>query len=360
MVDHAEEVIHADSGEADASTIHHAASKIASLMDGTPSIDTTHPEQETAEQTEEPVLEVVEEPTEEAEEQTESVSEDVEDLITNFSDIADHLGVEESYLESLIVPTKVNGEEKTASIKDLVASFQKGESADVKLMELADQRKQFNSELSNAKDQLQQEWGRAQALNTELQSMLTGDEDNQISNLRHSDPAEYAAQMADRQSRLQRAQKIQGELQVENNTKMIGEYQHRLTTERAKLFEAIPAWSDDKVRNEETVQVRKYLKSEGFQDFEIDGKIENGQLVHAGMIDHRAMVIAQKAMLYDQARKGSEPKKTRLKALPKVGAGKPKGKSDVADAKKSEIRGRVRKSGSINDAALAIKQLMEN
>ena len=339
--------------ETDTSTVNHAAQRLASLMEGTPSVeaepepDTTHPEPEVAEVAEVAAEETPTEPTE-------------EDQVTHFADLAEHLGVEQSYLETLIVPTKVNGEEREATVKDLLTQFQKGESADLKLMELSDERKQFNAELSQTKEQLSQEWGRIQALNTELQSMLTGDEDTEISNLRHTDPAEYAARMAERQQRYQRASKVQEEMRQANAEKTLNEYGQRVQSERTKLIETIPGWADDKVRETETLKVRSYLKAQGFQDFEIDGKITDGQLAHPGMIDHRFIEAFQKAMLYDEARKGTEPKKAKLKALPKVGAGKPKSKSEVSESKKKAVRGRARDSGDLNDAAEVIRQIMES
>lgn len=346
----------AESGEADVSTVQHAASKIASLMDGTPSeeiVDDTQPEiEETAQ---EPQQEAAEEPTEEPVEQ-----EEPEELVTRFSDLAEHLGVEESYLEDLIVPTKINGEEKNATIKELLASYQKGESADLKLMELADNRKQFDNERTQYTEAIQTEWGRIQALNTELQSMLTGDDDAQLQSMRHSDPAEYAARMAERQVKLQRAAKVQQEMQQANATKVNEEYSRRIKVEASKLMEAIPEWSDDKVQKDENTRVRSYLKEQGLQDFEIDGKFENGVLVHPGVIDHRAIVMARKAMLFDEARKGTVPKKARLKSLPKVGSGKPKSKGEINDKQKREVRAKAKSSGSLNDAAAVIAQLMNS
>lgn len=356
----AEEAIHnPDSGESDVSTIHHAASKIASLMDGQPSeeSDVTHPE-ETEESPEQLEADDSAEQPEEVE-PTDDEPTDT-DVVQNFSDLAEHLGVEESFLETLVIPTKVNGQERNSTIKDLVASYQKGETAEVRLDELSEQRKQFNSEVEKASEQLQQEWSRAQSLNQELQNLLTGDDDAQLNSLRHSDPAEYAARMAEKQQKLQRAERLNRELNESTNHKVIEQYKTKVSEERNKLFESMPEWSDDKVRESESVKIRSYLKGEGFEDFEIDGKIEDGRLMHPGMIDYRAMVIARKAMLYDEARKGSEPKKKRLKSLPKVGAGKPKSKADLRAVKDTEVRGRVKKTGKLDDAALAIQQLMEN
>ena len=342
--------------EADSSTVKSAAAKIESLMDGTPSVDTTHPEEP---EVIEPVTETDPEEPEAAPTETPTEVEEP-DVITQFSDIAEHLGVDEDYLESLIVPTKINGERRDTTIKDLVSSFQKGESGDLKLMELAEKSKQFNTEVANAKTQLQTEWERVQALESELQTMLEGQDDTELQELRHSDPAEYTARLAERQIRQQKAGELRKKLQEEGNQKLLNDYSNKIQTERTRLIESIPEWADDKIRETETMKVRKYLKSNGLQDFEIDGKIENGRLVHPGLVDSRFISMARDAMLFTEARKGTEPKKKKLKSLPKMGAGKPKNKADVDDVKKKEIRGRVRKSGKLEDAAMAIRQLMEN
>jgi len=329
-------------------TVNAAASKISSLMDGSPPEDETPPV-ENEEQTEAPVEskeEVVEEPTESEEEP-----------VTHFAELAEHLGVEEEFLEALVIPTKINGEEREVSLKEIKAHFQKGEAADLKLMDLAEQRKTFDNEVNTAKQALQQEWSQIQNLSSELQSVIDGGNEVDES-LRQSDPAEYVAQMAEKQSRLESAKKAQGELQKANSDRVMSEYQNRVQSERPKLLTAIPEWQDDKTMESENLKLRAYLKNQGLQDFEIDGKVENGQLVHPGIIDHRAIVMARKAMLYDESLKGSEPKKRKLKSLPKVGSGKPKARSDVKDDKSKAARKRARETGTERDAAAIIFDMM--
>jgi len=344
--------------EADSGTVQNAASRIMSLMDGKPpEEDATHPEQE-AQSLEQPEpVEQVEEPELAAQEESEPTD---EEPVTLFTELADHLGVEEDFLENLIVPTKVNGEERQATIKDLIAHYQKGESADLKLMDLSEQRKKFETETSQLKEQLNQEWGRIQALNQELQNMLSGDDARDLEALRYSDPAEYAARVADRQQRLTRAEHLRQQMTQEQAKKINENYQRTVETEKRRLLQALPEWQDDKTATKENAMVRNYLKDQGFQDWEIDGKIENGVIAHTGVVDHRAIVIARKAMLYDQSKSGSQPKKAKLKSLPKVGAGKRISKEDVSMEQKKSVRERVRKSGTIDDAALAIRQIMEN
>jgi len=337
----------------DASTTDGAADRIASLMAGELSVDVPPSDQE-----ETPTSEVSAEPAEESEAASEPTEETTGESITTFSELAEHLGVEESFLETLIIPTKVNGEERKATVKDLIQTYQKGSSADLKLMDLAEQRKAFESEANHAKEALQNEWGRIQSLNAELQNLLSGDEESQLSELRHSDPAEYAARMAERQTRLERARRVQTEMQKTQSEKILNEYQHRVNSERNRLLQAIPEWQDDKTAERENVELRSYLKAQGLEDWEIDGKFENGMLIHPGIIDHRAIVMARKAMQFDASRKGSEGKAKKLKSLPKVGAGRPKGRTEVNMDKVRAQREKLKKSGSMDDAASAILSMI--
>jgi len=339
-------------------TVKAAADRILSLMDGELPSDATHPEPEAQSEPEEGEQQQEAEPEPQEETAVEEPTETEEEPVTHFDELADHLNVEEDFLLNLEIPTKVNGEEKSATIKDLIAHYQKGESADLKLMDLAEQRKALEAEREQVTEQLQQEWGRAQALNEELQAMLSGDEANELEALRHSDPAEYAARVADRQQRLQRAEQIRQRLTQEQAQKINDQYARTVQIESQKILTEIPEWQDEKTAKQEKTQLREFLLNNGLKDWEIDGKMENGVITNPGIIDSRVISLARKAMLYDQSKKTSEPKKTKLKSLPKVGSGKRKTKGEIKQEQVDEIRGRVRKTGSMKDAALAIEQMM--
>jgi hypothetical protein len=242
------EAIRQESGEKDASTVANAAYRINSLLDGELSQDDTHPEPDKpkkelkVEDTEPEIEEAEDSETEEPEKVAEGEEEPTP--VTHFTELADHLGVEESFLESLIVPTKVNGETREATIKDLVAHFQKGESADIKLMELAEQRKQYESEVEKAKSQIQQEWGRVQTLSTELTNALMGEDTTELEALKSSDPDEYRMRMMERNMKLQRIEEARNKFQQENAQKINERYQSTVESERKKLMYALPEWQD--------------------------------------------------------------------------------------------------------------------
>ena len=345
-------------------TVQNAANKILNMMDGTPS-----PEEQKEPETPEP--EVVQEdathpvedhpePEVETEAAVEPTEETVEDPVTEFTELADHLNVEEEFLLNLEVPTKVNGEERKATIKDLLSTFQKSESADVKLMELAEDRKKFDAEQSQVNERLQQEWGRIQALQTELDSMLSGDESKDLESLRYSDPAEYAARVADRNMRMERAEKARREFIQANAQRTNEQYTRHIETEKKRLLHAIPEWNDEKTASKEMQGIRSYLKDSGWTDADIDGHWENGVVVNPGLVDHRAVTMARKAWLYDSAQKSSAPKQKKLKSLPKVGSGKRKTKEDISTEQSQMARQKLKESGTVNDAAEILKQIMES
>ena len=342
-------------------TVKAAADRILNLMDGalpgeTP--DASHPEPaqaegESPETEQEPELEAAQE----AEEPTLEPTEEAEPL-THFHELAEHLNVEEDFLENLVVPTKVNGQEVAPTIKDLLSHYSKGESADQKLMDLAEARKKQEAEFSQKEEQLTQEMGRNQALFSELEALYGGDELKDLEAIRHTDPAEYSARIADRQLRMQKLDQIRNEMTQLQGQRVNEAYAKTVELEKTRLLSALPEWQDEKTAKTEQADLRNYLKDFGFKDEEIDGQITNGVISNYGIVDHRAIMLARKAMLYDKSMKTSEPKRAKLKSLPKVGSGIRKTKSDVKKEEFEEVRGRVRKTGDMKDAARAIEQLM--
>src|SRR5690606_33840425 len=76
-----------------------------------------------------------------------------EQPLTTLKDIAEKLGVEESKLFDLKLPTKIDGVEGEATLAQLVKSFQLEGHLNRELMKVADQRK----EVEKAKESIEQE-----------------------------------------------------------------------------------------------------------------------------------------------------------------------------------------------------------
>lgn len=348
--------------ETNTGTVKNAADRIMELMDGDPPREPegdTHPEAEAqSEPKQQAEQEEVTEAANEADVEPTSEPTDEPDPVTSLIELADTMNVEEEYLESLVVPTKVNGSERSPTIKDLISHYQKGESAEVKLMELSEQRKAFESELSKQQAVIKERESLAETLLTQLEAELSSDSSD-IDSLRYADPAEYAARMTERTAKREKAEMLKRQHMEAASQRMMEQYQHARKVELQKVLQVIPEWGDEKIAQKETSELRNYMQANGFEAWEIDGKMENGVIQHPGLLDHRYVQMARKAWLYDQSGKSSESKKAKMRSIPKVGSGKRKTKQEVTQEQVDEVRGRVRKTGSMKDAALAIEQMMQ-
>jgi len=152
---------------------------------------------------------------------------------------------------------------------------------------------------------------------------------------------EREAQIAAVQSEQQRMQTLQEQQRAQYEARFVAQ-------QREMLPEVIPEWRDTKVAAQEATQIRDFLLGEGFTEEDITG------LKHATLVK-----LARKAMLYDRGETRvtaakAKPKKARAKTL-KSGtkASQPKPTSDAQKAIQN-----AKKSGRIDDAALAIKALL--
>ena len=142
-------------------------------------------------------------------------------------------------------------------------------------------------------------------------------------------------------------QKI-GEFQRELNTQNQQRHSELLKRESQALQEAIPEFRDPAKASAETAALRKYLTASGFSADEVDQAY-----------DHRLIVMARKARLYDEGQgKQDVAKKRVLKVAKKViepGAKQSRGeqRSDARTA----LRKQLRKSGKVDDAARLISEL---
>lgn len=170
-----------------------------------------------------------------------------------------------------------------------------------------------------------------------------------------ADPAEFAqawSQWDAHKAHLKQVTEAQERALAAVHKDKLAEFEQHMASERDKLFEALPAWKDEKVRETERKAVGEYaIKTFGYTPDDL-----------AQVNDHRVMLILHKAYRYD---KGVTDAKTAASiAAGKVEPGRvipPKGgvtpPKDTAKAKLADAKKRVGKSGSVDDAAAAIALL---
>ena len=341
--------------------VSEAAEKILSMDAPEPSDEAESTEEE-IEETEETVEETeeTEEPTEETEEPKETEESDQpedEEVASYLSDLTEHLKEGREHYDKLKIPTKINGVEGEATITELLRDYQKNESLGQKTDSLASDRAAFDKESSGKRIEYSEALSNAASLINQLEQQLVQSADNvDWKDLRESDPAEFAAKKQELVERQQQYQNARESLSKEHKIKQSEHFDSVLRTESEALIRDFPTWSDEDTAKAEKSKVRDYLLGSGFTATEVDGQVDkDGNILSAGMIDHRAIRLAHKAMQFDAGDKKVKITKKKVRKLPKVAKpGKPVSKSHKNSERSKSLKGRLHKTGKVEDAAALI------
>lgn len=176
-----------------------------------------------------------------------------------------------------------------------------------------------------------------------LQKQLIGDQ-QALAELARTDPAEWVAQnaafqqrYADYQAALQERQSLANRMSAEQEQE-IAEWRK---AEREKLQEKLPEWRDKAKAEAEQRLVAEYLLKEGYESKEL-----------AELFDHRALIVARKAALYDQMQ-AAKAKKTQEPPKPiKPGAAKP---AQAQNSAYTEALAKARRTGNPDDIERALR-----
>lgn len=292
--------------------------------------------------------------------QEEEVSTDAEDENTEsqieLSDLAEYLGVEADKLDvddsgAILVKTKIDGQEGVAKFSDLIKSHQLEGHLNKQNMEVVEAQKALDTQRTELESQVSAKLQETETLTQLAYGELTREfESIDWNSLRAEDPAEYAAQQRDfdarKQSITEAYQKVQQD-KHEQDVKQNQELQAHLQAEDQKLYQAIEGWDKPETAKKEFSEVMSYLQTaHGYSNENLYGvRDQNGAIVQPGISDHKIVVMARKAMLYDQLQqtKPSISKKVRkAPKIAKVGAIK----AVDTDAKKhAELKNKVKQSG---------------
>ncbi len=305
--------------------------------------------EETEEVTEEATSEEVE--TEEPEGESEQDSQDADDtseMPLELAKFAEATGLEVDDLYNLEIPIKVDGEETTANLRDVVKGYQLEKYANQKSIKLAEERKAFEAERAEKMAAVE---SRVEQFDQSLQlvgAQLTAKWQNvDWDALRSSDPQEFLLKQSEYNSDVafiqQQAQQLQEGRELLNQQQK-DQLSATLEEEQKRALEVIPQWSDESVRTKDVQEINDYLTGYGFSTEEI-----------GGVTDHRMLRILM------DAKKGREVTEKAPKIVKKVQKAPKKiqpGKSQPSmDKKLAALRKRAR-AGDFN-AAVELQTLAE-
>jgi len=246
------------------------------------------------------------------------------------------------------VKVKVHGEELELPIEEVAKGYQRQADFTRKTQELAEQRKAMEADLAQSKAQY------AQIIN-QLGQALDGQQAKAPDpSLAETDPYEYTRQLAQWQEHKARSEAIkqeQARMQEEHKQMEVQRLHQHVAREGQVLLERIPEWRDQSVMKAEQTKIRNFLQDFGVKPEELSDPYSVFQT------DHRAILLARMAMKGAALAEGKPKAESKAKGKPKVakpGAARSKGEVDGYQ----RARGRLKKTGSLDDAAAALKHLI--
>jgi hypothetical protein len=300
------------------------------------------------------------EPTVEAEAgDGEQAADDVQEVeLTTLDELAEYIELQPADLYNLSLPvTLADGSTVQMSLSELKDGVQSSDKAKETRTEYEQRRQALETQSAQRVRQLDERLAEAEGVvNTAERLMMADMEAIDWHQLRADDPAEWGARRQDFSERLAQVENTKRRLAEEREKLQRENYEQHMThfrnevlpAENAALLNAIPAWQDPKVRATEEGKLRTYLGELGFSEQEA-----------SSVYDHRALVAARKAMLYDEMQ---SQVKTAKKKVVKVGK-KPlrSGHRQSREQNRADavvpLRQRLKKSGSVDDAAAVISQM---
>ena len=219
-----------------------------------------------------------------------------------------------------------------------------------KTMAAADERKAATAEAQKAIAERTQYSQNLQRMQAQLEGALQ--EQSKAVNweqLLQTDPVEYLKQQhlaQSRQAALQQnyaeQQRVNAQIQAERETA----HGRHLQQQQEALLAKLPEWKDEAKAKADKTAIREYLSSQGFEADEV-----------SQVADARSVLLARKAMLYDQMVSKAQAAAKKVATLPNKVERPGGGESQTLDRRAASFQ-RLSKSGRVEDAASLIAGIL--
>lgn len=259
---------------------------------------------------------------------------------------------EEAVEEGEGVTIEVDGKTVTLTKAELAEAYKSGlRQSDYtrKTMEAAEQRRAAEAELSAARQERQkyaEGLTQAQAL---LQAQLQQQSQIDWQQLLESDPVEYLKQQhlaQTRQAQLAQIAQAQQEVFAKEAQEMQARTLLTLQQQQEVLLAKLPEWKDGAKSKAEREAIKAYLRESAYGDDEING-----------IQDHRAVILARKAMLYDQMMGKASAATKKVAQAPTRVLSSGSGTAPRIDGRSRAMQA-LGKSGRVEDAAAAFASIL--
>lgn len=290
------------------------------------------------------------EPQQPEEGQVEELAEEAEEYEAEPEEIAESEEVQEEPEETPRYRVKVGNEELEVDLDELIKGYSRTSDYTKKTQTLAEQRKAIEAERTRIDEAAKLRDQYAQRL-TVIEQMLASQPEENLAELKETDPIGYTMRVAER---LERDKQLEAIRQERQNlaARQQAEYQEQLknhlASEAEKLKSAIPEMGDDVKGEVIRKEIRDYARSIGWSDQEL-----------ASVYDHRAVLALYQAMQYTKLQKGKPAVTKKVAEAPKMLKSGTTTKTTTAeqDAMK-KMRAKLAKSGDKRDAARLFEKFM--
>ncbi len=242
---------------------------------------------------------------------------------------------------------KAAGETFEVTEEELIRGYQRQQDYTRSKQQVAEAAKQYEQQLAEIRNERERTAQTLDALQANLVEPQKPDQD-----LLELDPMEYVRQKEVYEQRLAQAETVQAErtrLVQQATAEQEQMLKQMLEVENQKIVEKVPSWGNAETRQDETRKMMDYaIKEFGYTGDELQ-QIYDSRLIHA----------LHKLWKYEEATKPNSKARQKVKKAPKVvrsGARQP------AKAEKKPVRDarrRLKKSGSVKDAAALLYQTLE-
>jgi hypothetical protein len=314
-------------------------------FDAAPVLDEELPDEDNSDE-DEPV-------PEESGDDEDSAPEDADEDLDESNDELDEEAEEEE--PATRFKAKVNGEDVEVTLDELLAGYSRTVDYTRKTMQIAEQRKAAEQEAAQMRETREQYAKNLTLLEQALNEMAPPEPNWET--LRKENPAEYAAQYAERQQYQQQVQTVHAEQQrlyAAQQAEYEAEMDRRLVDESEKLLNALPEWRDQTKADAGKRAILDYALGLGYTEDDL-----------SNVYDHRALLMMDKARRWDALQaKGVQQVRDKAVAAPKRAALKP-GSAPVVQKKgpaqnAQRAMNRLNRSGSVNDAAAALAFMLDD
>jgi len=257
-------------------------------------------------------------------------------------------GDSEEQEQPQVFTVKVDGKEVDVTLDELQKGYSRTQDYTRKTQQIAEVRKQTESELQAVRAEREQYAQLLGALQAQVQQAAQPNID--WDRLYNEDPIEWVRQREVMRENQERAAAIQSEQQRLTQLSQHEQVQQRqmlLAQEQEALVAAIPEWKDAKKAQAEKAMLVQFGQKIGFTPNDLNN-----------VVDHRAVVMLRKAALYDQMMS----KRGQIKPVTNNGPrpAKPGAAGRVSNNTEAmRAQQRLAKTGRVDDAANAILQLLK-